>query len=75
MSERVFPGTLTPDLAEVLGLMIFTTAPIAHKLREGGAEIAHKVEAEQAYVLHLLIGLALEHGPAWRSIAAARIAP
>lgn len=72
MSE--YPKEMTPELREVLGLMVFTTGPIAHGFREAGEDIDCKVEAEQAFVLHWLIGLALQHGPAWRPIAAARLA-
>jgi hypothetical protein len=69
-----WPEQLTPELREVLGLMCFTTGPIARGFRAAGEEIERNVEAEQAFVLHWLIGLALQHGPAWRSIAGARVA-
>jgi hypothetical protein len=68
-----YPEKMTPELEDVLGLPIFTTAPLAHAFRAAGENIPHKVEAEQAFVLHWLIGLVLAHGPAWRSIAAARL--
>lgn len=68
-----YPEQMTPALREVLGLMCFTTGPIAEGFREAGENIAAKIEDEQAFVLHWLIGLALRHGDAWRSIAAARI--
>lgn len=66
-----YPKEMTPALREVLSLMIFTTGPIGHAFRDAGEEI--ECEAEQAFVLHWLIGLALEHGDGWRSLAAARI--
>lgn len=62
-----FPKELTPELRDVLGLMIFHTAPIAHALRAGGKTIARKAEDEQAFVLHWFICLALEHGAEWRT--------
>lgn len=68
-----YPEKITPELQEVLGLMVFTTGPIAHAFRAAGEDIPHKAEAEQAFVLHWLTGLALRNGSAWRSIAAARI--
>jgi hypothetical protein len=68
-----YPKEMTPALREVLGIMIFTTGPIAHALRDSGVEIPRKAEAEQAYVLHWLIGLALEHGDKWRPIAGEKI--
>jgi hypothetical protein len=68
-----YPADLTPALSEVLGLMIFTTGPLAHAFRAAGENIPPKAEAEQAFVLHWLIGLALQHGSTWRSIAVARI--
>jgi hypothetical protein len=66
MSE--YPTKMTPELVEVLSLMMWQTGPLAHALRSAGQEIPRKGEAEQAIVLHWLIGLALTHGPAWRDI-------
>lgn len=68
-----YPEKITPELEEILGLPIFITAPIAHAFRAAGEAIPNKVEAEQAFVLYWLIGLALRNGAAWRSIAAARL--
>lgn len=68
-----YPAELTPALREVLGLMLWTTTPIAHALRSGGAEIRPKAEEEQAHVLHWLIQLALRHDEAWRSRAVAKL--
>lgn len=69
-----YPDEMTPELREVLGLMVFTTGPIAHAFRAAGHDIGHKVEEEHAFVLHWLIGLALRNGPAWRTIAGSRLA-
>ncbi len=71
MSE--FPKELTPEIRDVLGLMIFQTAPIAHALRAGGESIPRKVEEEQAFVLHWMICLALEHGAKWRTKVGERL--
>lgn len=68
-----YPEKMTPALREVLGLMIFTTGPIAAGMRAAGEEIPEKAEAEQAHVLHWLIGLALRNGDSWKPIAAARL--
>ncbi len=67
---RDYPKDLTPELREVLGMMVFQLSPIARAMRAAGADIARKAEDEQAVVLHWLIGLVLEHGPAWRGKAA-----
>lgn len=71
----IFPRELTPELTEVLGQMLWRTTPIAHAFRDGaGAEIRRRVEDEQAYVLHWLTALALEHGRGWGPAAADRLA-
>lgn len=68
-----YPSELTPALREVLSLMLWHTGPIAHAMRASGEDIPRKAEAEQAHVLHWLIGLVLEHGDDWREHAAAHI--
>jgi hypothetical protein len=76
-AERIrctaYPKQMTTELREVLGLMPAATGPIARDFRAAGEDIPNRLEAEQAFVLHWLIGLALRNGPAWRSIAAAEI--
>ena len=76
-AERIrctaYPKQMTPEQRDVLGLMPLGTGPIARDFRAAGEDIPTKPEAEQAFVLHWLIGLALRHGSAWRSIAAAEI--
>ncbi|WP_227242481.1 hypothetical protein [Paraburkholderia caribensis] len=67
---RAYPEELTPSLREVLGMMIWNTAPIAHAMRASGRTIARKVEEEQAVVLHWLTGIVLEHGDDWQKHAA-----
>ena len=76
---EITPGTLpyptepTDALLEVLGLMLYTTTPIAHALRAAGTDIPKRCEEEQAHVLHWLIQLALQHGAEWRVRAAKSI--
>lgn len=74
-SAAITPGTLpyptepTDALLEVLGLMLYTTTPIAYALRAAGTDIPKRCEEEQAHVLHWLIQLALQHGTDWRERA------
>lgn len=63
---RAYPEELTPDLALILGMPNFQCAPIAHALRAGGAEIAPRAEAEQAYVIHWMTKLAIDYPEDWR---------
>lgn len=72
-AERLYPTELTDDLREVLSTMLWTSGSIAHALRADGEEIPRKAEAEQAHVLHWFIRLALEHGPAWKSVVGKRL--
>lgn len=59
-------GWNVPALDEVstfiLGRPNFVCAPIAHRLVQLGHAIPTKAEAEQAYVLHWLLGLYSKHG-------------
>jgi|GEM_PF-2762228 len=64
-----YPTEPTDALLEVLGLMLYTTTPIAHALRAAGTDIPKRCEEEQAHVLHWLIQLALQHGTDWRERA------
>lgn len=77
MTKQPFPEDLPPALAEILGMPNFTAGPIAHAFVAAGLwappEGRHKAEAEQAFVLHWLVGLYLEHGDDWRPIAGVRI--
>lgn len=69
--KRAYPQELTPALRDALSIMVFDAGPIAHAFRTVGADIPCKAEAEQAYVLHWAIGLALEYGDDWRRTAGA----
>ncbi|WP_448208166.1 hypothetical protein [Azospirillum sp. sgz302134] len=68
-----YPNELTPALMDALGMMNFQTGPIAHIYRAAGHDIPRKCEAEQAFVLHRCVLLALEHGEDWRSHAQAEL--
>lgn len=69
-----FPSELTPELSDVLGLPNFQTTPMAHAFRDAGvADIRRRLEDEQAYVLHWLVTLVLEHGADWRKHAGERL--
>lgn len=57
-----YPTEMTPELERILGMPNFVCGPFARAFREGGADIPTKAEAEQAFVIHKLIGFYLEHG-------------
>lgn len=70
MSNRLYPDELSDDLREILGRPNFMCCKIANAFRLAGrAEIPNKAEAEQAYVLHWLVKLALDHPGDWRKVA------
>lgn len=67
-------GPLNPDLVEILGMPNFRAGPIAHLfVAAGEAKVEPSSEAEQAFALHWLLGLYLEHGPGWKAIAGEKI--
>ena len=68
-----YPAEPTPALTQVLSMMLWQTGPIAHAYRAAGHAIPRKAEAEQAFVLHKLIGLALVHGDRWQAEASAEL--
>ena len=71
MTEQlIYPEELTPALRDAIGIMIFESGPVAHLFRAAGHNIDCKVEAEQTFVLHWLIKLALQHGDGWKPITA-----
>lgn len=66
-----YPATLTSELMAVLGMPNFQCAPIAHGYRDAGlADIPHKAESEQAYVIDKLVRFVILHGTDWRKHAA-----
>ncbi|MBB1593567.1 hypothetical protein [Achromobacter sp. UMC46] len=56
---------LNADLIDILGRPNFTCIRLAQLLRLSGVEIATKAEAEQATVIHYLLGFYLKHGSQW----------
>jgi hypothetical protein len=64
------PAELNADLTEILGMPNFRCSPIAHAFRSAGRAIPPRAEDEQAFVLHWLLTLYLEHGTDWRRHAA-----
>jgi hypothetical protein len=69
-----YPEQLTPDLAEILGLMPQQTLPMAEQLRQRGLRcVPLEPRAASAWIRHWLIGLYLGHGTAWRAIASERL--
>ncbi|MDX3877066.1 MAG: hypothetical protein QHC81_01140 [Achromobacter sp.] len=56
---------LNADLIDILGRPNFTCIRIAQLLRLSGVEIDKKAEAEQATVIHYLLGFYLKHGSQW----------
>ncbi len=56
---------LNADLIDILGRPNFTCIRLAQLLRLSGVEIVKKAEAEQATVIHHLLGFYLKHGNQW----------
>lgn len=69
----IFPREMTPAVKSALSFLNFQTGPVAHLFRDTGEEIARKCEDEQAFVLHWLLTLALEHGDEWPKHAQAEL--
>lgn len=65
---------LTPELRDILGMMNFMCSRIAWGFRDAGADIPHKTEAEQAFVLHWLLRKYQDHGADWRKAASDEMA-
>jgi hypothetical protein len=58
----LMPAGLTPDLADILGLMCFHAAPIAHCYQAlgrfvdiDGKPLKHRIEQEQAFVIFRML--------------------
>lgn len=75
-----WPAKLTPVLREVLGLMCFQLGPAAHVYRGAGEfvdasgnALKNRAEDEQAFMLHKIVGIALEHGEKWDGFVQADI--
>ena len=65
----IYPEELSLELDIVLGFPNFKCAPYAQVFRAAGYEIAQKAEREQAFVIHWLTKLVLEHGDRWAEVA------
>lgn len=65
-----WPAEITDELRDVLGFPNNQCWSLASSFRNAGlADIPPKAEAEQAYVLHWLVGMVLKHGANWRVFA------
>lgn len=60
---------LNDDLIFILGRPNFMCAHLAELLRKSGEDIKRKSEHEQAAVIHWFLGIYLEHGDKWESVA------
>lgn len=61
---------LDDDVKEILGKPNFWCGQVAQYLRVGmDMEIERKSEVEQAFVIHWLLNIYLQHGKEWRKIA------
>lgn len=72
-AASAYPATLTPELADVLGLMNYQSCPIAAVYRMAGHDIKRQAEAEQAFMLDRLIRLVIQHGAEWRNVYMAEV--
>lgn len=64
----------TEALEQILGRPNFMCSEIAGILRMSGLEIKRKSECEQAAVIYWMLGIYLEHGASWWSVARANLA-
>jgi hypothetical protein len=68
-SQRPFPSALDSDLTEILGIPCFRASAMVLLFRATGTAVPRQAEAEQAFVLHWLLGLWIQHGAGWRIAA------
>lgn len=61
-TERKLPFEFDEEIEFILGRPNFVLGPYAHRLRDLGHKIPKKAEAEQAYVMYLLLDLYMKHG-------------
>lgn len=62
---RTYPEEMTEELKLALGRPNFLCGPIARIFREAGSVIESRAEAEQAFVIHWMVKLVLDHGKDW----------
>ena len=67
--DLIFPEELTDELRFVMGRPNFWCGPLAHVFQAAGYDIPKKAEAEQAFIIHWLVKLVLQHGSEWRTVA------
>ncbi|MHB2213292.1 hypothetical protein ACX64P_07515 [Raoultella ornithinolytica] len=60
---------LNDDLIAILGRPNFMCAHLAELLRKSGKNIKRKSEHEQAAIIHWFLGIYLEHGDKWETVA------
>lgn len=60
---------LNEHTIEIMGKPNFACGPIAHLMQKVGKDVPRKAEAEQAHVIHWLLGLYEQHGSKWRDEA------
>ena len=65
----VYPDKLSLELDIVLGFPNFKCGQYARVFRAAGYDIPTKAEREQAFVIHWLTKLVLEHGDRWAEVA------
>lgn len=56
---------LSDDLGNILGRPNFWCGSFSRNLRDAGHVIPKKAESEQAYVIHWMLKLYIEHGTKW----------
>lgn len=61
-TDRKLPFEFNEEIEFILGRPNFVLGPYAHRLRDLGHDIPKKAEAEQAYVMYLLLELYMKHG-------------
>lgn len=75
-ANTALTGHLLPlddHLKHILGMICFQCVPFAKILRDDGHDIPHKAEAEQAHVIHWLLGHYLKAGNDWAKSAEAEV--
>lgn len=69
MAKQINITTLDDTHKFILGRPNFVTGPMCHRLRELGHDIPARMEDEQAYALHWMLGMYAEHGADWNKRA------
>ena len=64
---------MTDPVRQVLSQMCFEFIALANLWRDTGTAIGRRAEEEQAFFLHWMLGLALQHGDEWRKKVAEEV--